>query len=413
LKKGIKDGVSEILFDSLILLQPMIDVFVGASNTITSIGFSTAEHVKQIKANQTGISIYPGGNLYPTPIPLSLVDNRQLLNLFREYLSKTKTDFQSSLFTRLEMLHILSISDVLKSSGVNIKDPRTLIILSTTKGNIDLLEKDNYPAIGPDRIYLWKLGEFLGSFFNNPNKPLVVSNACISGMLAILIGSRLIKAGRYDHVIATGGDIVTEFVVSGFQSLQSLSPKPCRPFDAARDGLSLGEGCGTLVLSRNHSLSGMPEKVIVAGGSCTNDAHHISAPSPTGEGLYAAIRGALKEASLDPLDIDYVSAHGTATDYNDEMEGKALSWAGLERVPVNSFKGYFGHTLGAAGIIESVLAIDSMRNNELFRSAGFENLGISRHINIQTDHVAKEVNHCLKTASGFGGCNAAIVFKKI
>jgi 3-oxoacyl-[acyl-carrier-protein] synthase-1 len=104
-------------------------------------------------------------------------------------------------------------------------------------------------------------------------------------MLAILIGSRLIKAGRYDHVIATGGDIVTEFVVSGFQSFQSLSPRPCNPFDAARDGLSLGEGCGTIVLSRNHSLCGIPEKIIVAGGSCTNDAHHISGPSRTGEGF--------------------------------------------------------------------------------------------------------------------------------
>lgn len=391
----------------------MVDVFVGASNTITSIGFSTAGHVKQIKANQTGISIYPGGNLYLTPVPLSLVNNRQLLDHFRKYLYKTKPDLQLGLFTRLEMLHILSISDVLKSSGVDIKDPRTLIILSTTKGNIDLLEKDSYPAIEPDRIYLWKLGEFLESFFNNSNRPLVVSNACISGMLAILIGSRLIKAGRYDHVIATGGDLVTEFVVSGFQSFQSLSPSPCKPFDAVRDGLSLGEGCGTIVLSRNHSLCGIPQKIIVAGGSCTNDAHHISGPSRTGEGLYVAIRRALKEASLGPLDMDYISAHGTATDYNDEMEAEALSRAGLERVPVNSFKGYFGHTLGAAGIIESALAVDSMRNNELFRSAGFENPGRSKHINILTDHVAKEVNHCLKTASGFGGCNAAVVFKKI
>jgi 3-oxoacyl-[acyl-carrier-protein] synthase-1 len=378
----------------------MVDVFVAASNAITSIGFSTAEHVRRIKAGQIGIRIVPAGNLSPVPVPLSLVDDRQLRDLFREYLCKTKPDFQPGLFTRLETLHILSISDVLKNSGVNIGDPRTLIILSTTKGNIDLLEKDRYPAIDTERIHLW-------------NKPLVVSNACISGMLAILVGSRLIKAGGYDHVIVTGGDLVTEFVVSGFQSLQSLSPKPCKPFDAARDGLSLGEGCGTIVLSRHHSLCGMPEKIIVAGGSCTNDAHHITGPSRTGEGLYVAIRRALREASLGPPDIDYISAHGTATDYNDEMEGKALSWAGLESVPVNSFKGYFGHTLGAAGIIESALAVDSMRNDELFRSAGFENLGISRPIHILTDHLAREVNHCLKTASGFGGCNAAIVFKKI
>jgi len=391
----------------------MVDVFIGADNTITSLGFSTAGLVEQIKANQIGISIYPGGNLYPTPVPLSLVDNRQLQDLFRQYLGETQPGLQPGSFTHLEMLHILSISDVLKSSGVNIKDPRTLIILSTTKGNIDLLEKDSYPVIEPDRIYLWKLAEFLQHFFGNPNKPLVVSNACISGVLAILIGSRLIKAGMYDHIIATGGDIVSEFVVSGFQSFQSLSPAPCKPFDAARDGLSLGEGCGTMVLSRDHSLCAIPEKIIVAGGSCSNDAHHISGPSRTGEGLYLAICRALKEAALDPPDIDYISAHGTATDYNDEMEAKALSRAALEPVPVNSFKGYFGHTLGAAGIIESALAIESMRNNELFRSAGFENPGTSKNINVLTDHIAKEVNHCLKTASGFGGCNAAIVFKKI
>jgi len=391
----------------------MADVFVGTDNTITSLGFSTAGLVEQIKANRTGICKYPGGNLYPTSVPLSLVDNRQQQDLFRQYLGEKQPGLQPGSFTRLEMLHILSISDVLKSSGVNIKDPRTLIMLSTTKGNIDLLEKDRYPFIEPDRIFFWELAEFFQHFFGNPNKPLVVSNACISGVLVILIASRLIKASIYDHIIVTGGDLVSEFVVSGFQSFRSLSPAPCKPFDAARDGLSLGEGCGTLVLSCDHSLCGIPEKIIVGGGCCSNDAHHISGPSRTGEGLYLAIRRALKEAALDPLDIDYISAHGTATDYNDEMEAKAYSWAGLERVPVNSLKGYFGHTLGAAGIIESALAIESMRNNELFRSAGFENPGISKNINVLTEHMAKEVNHCLKTASGFGGCNAAVVFKKI
>jgi len=392
----------------------MVDVFVGASNAITSLGFSTARHVEQIKANQIGISIYPGGDLYPTSIPLSLIDHRQLLDLFREYLHKTKPDLQLDSFTRSEMLHILSISDVLKRSEVDITDSRTLIILSTLKGNMDLIGGDKrLPAIEPDRVFLWKWGEFLGSFFNASNKPLVVSNACVSGVLAILIGSRLIKAGRYDHVIAAGGDILTEFAVSGFQSFQSLSPKPCKPFDAARNGLSLGEGCGSIVLSRHHSLCGIPEKIVVAGGSCTNDAHHISGPLRTGESFYAAVRRALNEASLDPLDIDYISAHGTGTDYYDETEAKALSWAGLERVPVNSFKGYFGHTLGAAGIVESALAIASMRNNELYRSAGFECPGTSQPIKILADHSVKEVNRCLKTASGFGGCNAVVVFKKI
>ncbi len=392
----------------------MVDVFVGASNAITSLGFSTARHVEQIKANQIGISIYPGGDLYPTPVPLSLVDSRQLLDLFEKYLRETKPNLQLESFTRSEMLHILSISDVLKNSEVDLADSRTLIILATLKGNMDLIERNNrLPAIEPDRVYLWKWGAFLGSFFNASNRPLVVSNACISGLLAILIGSRLIKAGGYDHVIATGGDILTEFAVSGFQSFQSISPRPCKPFDAAREGLSLGEGCGTIVLSRDHSICGIPDKIVVAGGACTNDAHHISGPLRTGESFYVAIRRALEEASLNPWDIDYISAHGTGTDYYDETEAKALSWAGLESVPVNSFKGYFGHTLGAAGIVESALAIASMRNNELYRSAGFENPGTSQPIAILTNHAVKEVNCCLKTASGFGGCNAAAIFKKI
>ncbi len=390
-----------------------MDVFVGASNAITSLGFTTSEHVNQIKANQIGISIYPGGDLYPSPVPLSLIDTQRLLNLFREHLSKDKPGVDPDRFTRSEMLHILSISHLLKNSGVDISDSRTLMILATLKGNMDLLKRGCLPAIDPDRVYLWKWAEFLGFFFNASNKPLVVSNACISGLLAILIGSRLIKSGRYDHVIAAGGDILTEFAVSGFQSFQSLSPKPCRPFDVSRDGLSLGEGCGSILLSRNHSLSGIPEKIVFGGGACTNDAHHISGPIRTGEGFYTAICKALKEACLDPLDIDYISAHGTGTEPNDETEAKALSWAGLEDIPVNSFKGYFGHTLGAAGLIESALAIASMRDNELFRSAGFETPGTSQSINVLTNHADKEVNYCLKTASGFGGCNAAVVFKKM
>ena len=151
----------------------MVDVFVGASNAITSLGFSTARHVEQIKANQIGISIYPGGDLYPTSIPLSLIDHRQLLDLFREYLHKTKPDLQLDSFTRSEMLHILSISDVLKRSEVDITDSRTLIILSTLKGNMDLIGGDKrLPGIEPDRVFLWKWGEFLGSFLTLRTNPL-------------------------------------------------------------------------------------------------------------------------------------------------------------------------------------------------------------------------------------------------
>src|SRR5512135_2436532 len=125
----------------------MLNVFVGASNAMTSLGFTTSEHVNQIKAGQIGISIYPGGDLYPSPVPLSLIDTQRLLDCFREHLSKNKPGVDPDRFTRSEMLHILSISNVLKNSGVDITDSRTLMILATLKGNMDLLKMGSLPAI--------------------------------------------------------------------------------------------------------------------------------------------------------------------------------------------------------------------------------------------------------------------------
>ncbi|HMK64516.1 MAG TPA: beta-ketoacyl synthase N-terminal-like domain-containing protein [Thermodesulfobacteriota bacterium] len=390
----------------------MIDCFVGADNTITPLGFSTEELADQIKADRIAIRPYPGGALSPKRGAFSLIDFGGLWESLRDFSDFPLLEHRPENYTRLEMLHILSISKVLKQSAVNIRSPKTLIIMATTKGNIDLLEKGRYPHIGQERLYLWKLAETVQLFFGAPNKPLVVSNACISGLLAILIGSRLIKAGIYDHIIITGGDLVTEFVVSGFQSFKSLSPDPCKPFDAEREGLSLGEGCSTLVLSRDHSLVGIPEKIVIAGGASSNDANHLSGPSRTGEGLYLAIRKTLTEAGLGPDDLDYISAHGTATAYSDEMEAQALSRAGLEAVPVNSFKGYLGHTLGAAGGLESALLLYSLKNNFLFKSAGFNRPGTTQKINIIADHKVQDLKVCLKTASGFGGSNGALLFMK-
>jgi 3-oxoacyl-[acyl-carrier-protein] synthase I len=173
--------------------------------------------------------------------------------------------------------------------------------------------------------------------------------------------------------------------------------------------LSLGEGCGTVILTADPQKAGEGKPVVYLGGATSNDANHISGPSRDGEGLYLAISAAMKEAEVTPGDLDFISAHGTATPYNDEMESLALSWAGLEQIPVNSFKGYIGHTLGAAGIIETILSIYSIRNNVLFKSIGYQNNGVSRPLNVIKGNLLQPVNKVLKTASGFGGCNGAIV----
>jgi 3-oxoacyl-[acyl-carrier-protein] synthase-1 len=148
------------------------------------------------------------------------------------------------------------------------------------------------------------------------------------------------------------------------------------------------------------------------GGSVTNDANHISGPSRTGLELSMAMDKALLESGLETGSIDYISAHGTATVFNDEMESKAINLSHLEEVPVNSYKGYWGHTLGAAGIIESVALVASMKRNILFRSAGYDEEGVPEKINVIRETVSSPVDRCMKTASGFGGCNTALVFQK-
>jgi 3-oxoacyl-[acyl-carrier-protein] synthase I len=386
-------------------------VYVAGDNVITSLGFTTDETIRKIRNNCIGIRMRNDPALSVNPVPLSLVDSHQMDELFQRTLDIVHNGKKDSDFTRMEKLFILSIFDATNELSHELFGPRTQLILSTTKGNIDLLEEGKKNSFEPERNRLWRLAEVIREFFGFDNPPLIISNACISGVLALSIASRLIRSRRCENAVVSGGDIISEFVVSGFTSFQALSPEPCKPFDQARNGLSLGEGCGTMILTS--SLQKFPaSNIIISGSSTSNDANHISGPSRTGEELALAIDNACKEGEIDPDQVDYVSAHGTATVYNDEMESKALSLAGLRNVPVNSFKGYWGHTLGGAGIIESIITVRSATDNMLFRSAGFTVSGVPEEINVIRQHTPATINNCLKIASGFGGCNAAIVFSK-
>ncbi|HEY9113537.1 MAG TPA: beta-ketoacyl synthase N-terminal-like domain-containing protein, partial [Bacteroidales bacterium] len=233
---------------------------------------------------------------------------------------------------------------------------------------------------------------------------------CISGVLALNTAAMLIDSGKYDNVVVSGGDIITRFVVSGFMSFLSLSPSPCKPFDAERDGLSLGEGAGTIILSNKNKSS---QAIQFLGGASANDANHISGPSRTGEGSYIAIKKALAEARIEAKSIDHISSHGTATLYNDEMESHAITRHGMQHVPINSFKGSWGHTLGAAGIVETAAMLAEMRENTLLGTVGFSKLGVSNPINVVAKSHPAELNICLKMASGFGGSNAALLVQKL
>ncbi len=349
-----------------------LEVFTSYHNIISPLGFTTKENYSAILNNKLGVKPHRLGKLNEE-FCLSVIDE-QKINSASEKIKG------ASLFTKLEKLSILSICDVLDQSGISLRDPKTLLIYSTTKGNIDLLDSSVKHSFPNERTYLSVMANMIGKYFNAVNKPLVLSNACISGLLAIITAQRLIKARQYENILVCGGDLVTEFTTSGFKSFNALSQEPCKPFDAKRTGINLGEAVSTILITKNKLA---PTSMQIVSGASANDANHISGPSRTGDGLFKAVSQTLEG---NKIKIDTISAHGTATPYNDEMESIAFERAGLINVPVNSLKGYYGHTLGTAGVLETIISIEAASNNQLIRSAGFSEKGVTGNIQIIKEH---------------------------
>jgi 3-oxoacyl-[acyl-carrier-protein] synthase-1 len=368
----------------------MNDVFVVADTIYSPLGATTAKNFSLLRKGVAGVRRQNRPELADQPFYASLFD---------------PGDFVTGP-TKFEQLLIASIDNVLETSGIDPADPRTILILSTTKGNISLLEAG---IEDPARLSLTGSARLIAHGFGLIHPPVVISNACISGILALISAMRLIRSGRYDTAIVAGADVISKFVLSGFGSFQAISAGPCRPFDQARDGINLGEGAGAVILSGNERYRG---QLRIRGGSVSNDANHISGPSRTGEELAQVITRSLADAGCAAGEIDFISAHGTATPYNDEMEARAITLAQVRSAPVNSLKGYYGHTLGAAGLIESIVTLQSMREDLVLASLGYETNGVTMPLNICSSLLHTPLNHCLKTASGFGGCNAALIMSK-
>ena len=374
-----------------------MSVFLGANNIISPLGFTTKQNVEAIEQGKVAVKIQRL-TFSDAEWCCAKIDETVLKQAFKQIADAKK-------YTFLEQMCILSIQDVIEQSGINLNQSETLLIISTTKGNIDLLE-GKYDNIPQERTYLSTFAQQIGDYFSCFNRPLVLSNACISGLLAIIVAKRFIDEGTYKNIIVCGGDIISEFTLSGFKSFNALSPQASKPFDKNRIGINLGEAASSILLS-SEKIS----NIQITAGSSANDANHISGPSRTGEGLFKAISETLQADKITA--VDFISAHGTATEYNDEMESFAFSRANLQQSPLNSLKGYYGHTLGAAGVLESVIAIESLKKNQLFKSMGFEELGTSCSLNVIQKNQEQTLKTCLKTASGFGGCNAAALFVKV
>jgi 3-oxoacyl-[acyl-carrier-protein] synthase-1 len=381
----------------------MREVFIVSDNIISPLGCTTEENFCQLAQSKSGIAQHTRSEMSEKPFYASILDEQQNNDLTVNTTSNIE-------YTKFERLLILSITKALETTDIDVSCRDTVIILSTTKGNISLLETEKNTPQLQQRMSLSTSAKLIASHFKCVNQALVVSNACISGLTALLTAKRLLQYGHYKSAIVAGADVISKFILSGFQSFQAVSDEPCKPFDAARKGITLGEAAGTIVLSSERQRS--PHKIKFVSGAVSNDANHISGPSRTGEELCIAVNKSLKDAGLDANDLSFISAHGTATLYNDEMEAKAFALAKLQSVPVNSLKGYYGHTLGAAGIIESIISISSLNNELVLPTIGFQKSGVSTNINICNKVQSVRKNSFLKTASGFGGCNAALVFSK-
>ncbi len=415
-------------------MEHPVNRYITAGSIISSLGFGAEDNFSRIREYRSGIVQIDDDALFDVPFMAARIDDARL----REAVSARKLDG----YTLMEQLFILSLSDTIRQSGVDPAGPDCGLIISTTKGNIDMLsgsqdeplipvgitpssrsESSPYPGRDNHLIpestslscregascRLFEMAKRVADYWGCVNEPIVISNACISGVSALVVASRLIEAGKYKHILVAGGDLLTCFVITGFQSFKSVSPGICKPYDETRDGLSLGEACGAVLVTSDRQLVKEDRPVRIEGGAITNDANHISGPSRTGDGLYYAISQAMEEASAQPEDISFVNAHGTATLYNDEMESKALHLAGLDRLPLNSMKSYWGHTLGASGVIETIACMEELRSGEVFGTLGYTRCGVLYPLSVSSMHRRVEMGRCVKTASGFGGCNAAVV----
>lgn len=282
---------------------------------------------------------------------------------------------------------------------------RRALVYASTKGNIRLGYSEGATRPGVVGISAWlkdKLWPDADDF--------TISMACISGLAAVALAHDLISFGSYDDVLVCASDEISDFVVSGFAALKALSASACRPYDAQRNGINLGEAAAAVWLSHKpvHSLR-------IGRPALTLDGVHISAPDREGRGLQKAITQALNHEKVFPDQVDFISAHGTATLYNDDMESAAFYRLGLHTTPMHSLKGYFGHSLGAAALVELILAMEALKEGVMPASAGFEKPGtvFPLHVVKENFYLRPGPAVILKTASGFGGCNAAVaVFRE-
>jgi 3-oxoacyl-[acyl-carrier-protein] synthase-1 len=326
-------------------------------------------------------------------------------------------------WTRTALLGMIAARQAFLDAGLDKSGKyKTGLVSATTVGGMDrselhynsFLNDEAYNAF-IDTHHAGDSTEKIAEYLNIKDYLTTISTACSSSLNSIMFGARLIRNGIVDKVIAGGTDGLSKFTLNGFNTLMILDREHCRPFDATRAGLNLGEGAAYITLQSEASAIKEDKKIyaVLSGYANANDAFHQTASSENGEGPFLAMHNALKKANLSPENIDYINVHGTGTDNNDLTEGKAMiRLFGNNPPPFSSTKAYTGHTLGAAGSVESIISILSLQNNMMFPNINFKNKIPEIDIEPISKVEKKKLYHVLTNSFGFGGNDSSLIFSK-
>ena len=392
-----------------------MSVKITGIGVVSAIGLNLEETMQSFKTHKTGISHISilenheadlGGE-----IKLTNEEIKAILGIKEEYISRTS------------LLGILAAKQAI--GNLNLTEANNCgLISSTSVGGMDRSEiyyKDIFNQKSSD-IQLLKThdcgdsSEVIANYLGVKGFVTTISTACSSGVNAIMLGARMIEQGLLDSVIVGGTDALADFTINGFKSLKIYDEEWCRPMDDSRVGLNLGEAAGFLLLENDKSIALSGNKVLaeVVGYANANDAYHQTASSPDGKGATLAINEALKVANINPEQISYINMHGTGTKNNDLSESIAIKNVFGDKIPpFSSTKAFTGHTLAAAGAIESVFCVLALQNQVFLPNINFKTALEETKLEPITEfNENANLNYILSNSFGFGGNNSAIVFKK-
>ncbi len=379
---------------------------------VSALGIGVEQNLASISKGISGISPSPQilRTTHALPLGELLMTNDQLHEML-----EISAEVHLS---RTALLGILAVREAIEDANVDFSK-RVGLVSSTSVGGMDLTEHFFEEFIEDDsrgRLRDAKMHDCAASteaickYCGINGYSTTISTACSSAANAVIMGAKLLKHNMLDYVIVGGTDALSAFTLNGFKSLMILDDRPCRPFDATRAGLNLGEGAGYLVMQREEDAASY--YCHLAGYANRNDAHHQTASSVEGNGAYLAMHDALAMAGIAPQNVDYINAHGTGTGNNDASESAAFLRVFGKNIPsFSSTKGFTGHTLAAAGGIEAVFSVLSIRENCIYANLNF-NTPIEEYglVPVCSFKEHANVNCVLSNSFGFGGNCSSLLF---